>query len=274
MITADNILKYNGPSMMRADKHLYVRPYQLLRPYISSYMLTISLGMAAEQTVLPTASNTLVFSIHSDRITGGLRGVNTKAVVIGNYASQVPLMLLIEFHPGGMYPFMPVRQNELTDQSYALDLIDLQLQRSVEAVLENTASAEEMIQQLDKLFIKQLQDSYVNPVFRAALDQIVSTGGRLTGKQLAGEIYYSQKQLNRWFQLYLGTNVKTFSRIVRVNHAMQLMAGPALNVSAAAEAAGHYDTAHFVRDFQKLCGITPGEYLARMSLFYNDPFKL
>jgi len=106
-----------------------------------------------------------------------------------------------------------------------------------------------------------------------AMKKILESRGVIRTKELAGDVYYSEKQLNRWFRKYVGTGVKTFSRIVRMKHAADLL-GSGISLSRLAELTGHYDPAHLVHDFKNVYGLTPGEYVDKMSLFYNDPFKL
>ena len=92
--------------------------------------------------------------------------------------------------------------------------------------------------------------------------------------QLSREVHYSERHLRRLFQEYLGTGVKTYSRIVRVNHVVSLLCRRQSGLEAAAGLTGYYDPSHLIRDFRECCGITPQEYLSRMSVFYSDPYKL
>lgn len=121
MISTNSLTRYHGKALMRNSHCLYLPPHPLLRSYIANY--TISLPsvdtMPDAYTVLPTASSTLVISVSGNRIISRLRGVNTLATVVGAHANKMKLLLLIEFHPGGLHPFLPVDQIELQDASFA-----------------------------------------------------------------------------------------------------------------------------------------------------------
>jgi hypothetical protein len=71
-VTASSLLK--GPGFV------YMPPHPLLA-YIANYTVTCPShgAMTDDYTVLPTASATLSYSIDSSAITGGLRGIDTKA---------------------------------------------------------------------------------------------------------------------------------------------------------------------------------------------------
>ncbi|WP_460645371.1 helix-turn-helix domain-containing protein [Lacrimispora brassicae] len=61
--------------------------------------------------------------------------------------------------------------------------------------------------------------------------------------------------------------------MVRMKYAVDLLSRP-ITLSQLSEITGHYDPSHFVHDFKDVYGLTPTEYIRKMSLFYNDPFKL
>lgn len=117
MILQESIISYKGKFLNRGSSFLYISPHILLQPYISNYTITFPTPQTIpdEYTILPTASSTLTISVSTDRIVSGLRGVNTKACNVGAYANKLKLLLLIEFHPGALYPFIQINQCELVD---------------------------------------------------------------------------------------------------------------------------------------------------------------
>lgn len=252
---------------------MYVAPHPLLAPYLSAYTLTYPQTISIEQMVLPTASNSLVYALGDNALHGGLRGVNTKAVQIGGYASQFQLLMLVEFRPGGMFPFVRIPQSELVDASFSFDAIDRTLHTALYEAFLSAPSAQALFAQLDSIFLARLADTSNQP-FQLAMEAITVTNGMIRTKELAQSVFYSEKQLGRFFQAQLGTSPKTYARIVRINHALRLLKYGSQPISSIYEATGHHDASHFIHDFQAICGITPSEYLHRMSIYYNDEFKL
>ena len=273
MITKESILTYQHPAIMRNKNSVVVAPDELLRPFIANYTFTCPRSMPEQQTVLPSVSSTLVYSIGSNDIINGLRGVNTKPTTIGDYARQFDFMFLIEFHSAGLYPFIKIDQSLLLDSSFPFEELNKSLNQQITEAYYLSSNISMLKHRLDNIFLSRLDDTAINSTFVYAMKKVLESRGIIRTKYLAEDVYYSEKQLNRLFQKYIGTGVKTFSRIVRMKHAADLL-DSTISLSQLAEITGHYDPAHFVHDFKNVYGLTPGEYVDKMSLFYNDPFKL
>lgn len=91
-------------------------------------------------------------------------------------------------------------------------------------------------------------------------------------EDLAAESGYSARHLNRLLQEDVGLNLKLLSRIFRINRACLLL--PLRDdLTALAQELGYHDQAHFIHDFQGVCGVSPGKYKRGMSDFYNEEIK-
>lgn len=273
MILPESFHSHECSVLFRDDNCLVVAPHVLLCPYIANYTFTNPQTMPEQQMVLPSVSNTLVYSLEEHGLISGLRGVNTRPTAIGGYARQFHFMFLVEFHPAGLYPFLKIDQSLLRDDGFPFEDLNKMIDRQITGAYFAANSIRELIHRLDHIFLSALDEEAANGALTFSLKKILEHKGTLQTKELAGEVYYSEKQLNRLFQKHVGASVKTVSRVVRVKHALDLLSRP-MSLSQAAEQTGHYDPSHFVRDFKTLCGFTPQEYRDNMSLFYNDPFKL
>ena len=273
MVTKESISAYQYPALIRSENSLVIAPHVLLRSFIANYTFTSPRTMPEQQVVLPSASTTLVCSIGSSGVINGLRGVNTKPTMIGNYARQFDFMFLIEFHSAGLYPFIRVDQNLLLNDSFSFEEINKSLNQQITEAYYLSSDIRTLKCKLDNIFLSKLNDTAINSTIVYAMKKVLESRGMIRTKELAKDVYYSEKQLNRLFQKYVGTGAKTFSRIVRMKHAADLL-DSTISLSQLAEITGHYDQAHLVHDFKNIYGLTPGEYVDKMSLFYNDSFKL
>lgn len=273
MIGKESILTYPYPAAMRNESSVVVAPHELLRPFIANYTFTTPRTMPEQTTVLPSASSTLVCSAGSNCIINRLRGVNTKPTMIGSYARQFDFMFLVEFHSAGLYPFIKIDQSQLLDSSFSFDELSASLNKQITEAYYLSSDISMLTHRLDNIFLQMLDDTVINSTFGYAMKEIIECKGVTRIKELADDVYYSEKQLNRLFQKYVGTGIKTFSRIVRMKHAVDLLSKP-INTSEIVEITKHFDYAHFIHDFKDIYGITPKEYVNKMSFFYNDPFKL
>jgi len=258
---------------MRGDNSLIVAPHQLLRQFIANYTFTDPRTMPEQQTVLPSASSTLVYSVGYNRLIDGLRGVNTKPAQIADYARRFDFLFLIEFHPAGLYPFIKIDQNLLLNNAFSFEELSRPMNQEINEAYMASNDIDTLKHRLDRIFLSKLDSAAINPAITFSMNRIIASHGLLRSGELAGEVFYSEKQLNRLFHKQIGTGIKTFSRIVRMKHAADLLKHP-IGISQLAEMTGHYDPSHFVRDFKDVYGITPMEYTRKMSIFYNDPFKL
>lgn len=276
MIGFECIGRYRGPSLTRGESFVYIPPHPMLRPYIANYTVTCpSRGaMTDSYTILPTASATLSYSIGDSSVTGGLRGINTKAVVVGAHASQYDTLLLIEFHPAGLYPLIQIPQSELLNDSFSFADLSAKLNKEILDAVLATNDIDVLKGSLDQIFLSRLQDAAIHPQLAYAMRVILGLHGTVRLNALSKVVFLGERQLERIFAQHLGTSIKTFARIVRVNHALHLIQTTQDKLSFIAAGAGYHDQSHFVRDFQALCGTTPQGYLNRMSDFYNDTFKM
>lgn len=273
MIGSESIKQYKYPAIYRDINSLVILPHELLRPYIANYTFTNPITMPIQQVVLPSVSNTLVYSVNDKGIVSGLRGVNTKPTIIGGFASQFNFMFLIEFHSAGFYPFLKIEQDIFLNNTFSFEDLSRSMNQKIIDSFFISEDIETLIEKLDAIFLSTLDLSAVNSTLSYSMNRIIAERGIILTKALAGEVYYSEKQLNRIFNKHIGTNVKTFSRIVRMKHAIDLIDNQT-SLMQLAEITGHFDTAHFVHDFKDIYGITPGEYSSKVSIFYNDPYKL
>lgn len=276
MISLESIAGYKGAALSRGSNFLYIPPHSLLQPYIANYTISFPTpqSMPDEYTILPTASSTLTMIMSADAIFYGLRGVNTKACHVGSYANKMKLLLLVEFHPGGLYPFLRIDQLELVDTSFALDELDKKLVQTLEKEFMRSGSIETLVEALDRLFIARLTDSHAGRGVSALMRSIAERHGNIGTRELSSQFGYSEKQTCRLFLRHVGTSPKTFSRIVRVNYSLRLLKNQPQHFADVAAQAGFFDQPHFIHDFKTICGMTPQEYRRNMSVFYNDPFKM
>ncbi len=276
MISQESIQCYQGISLSRGSNYLYISPHILLQPYIANYTISFPTPqtMPDEYTVLPTASSTLIISVSADSIISGLRGVNTKACHVGAHANKMKLLLLIEFHPGRLYPFIQIDQFELVDSYFKVEDLDKTFIQTLENELMKSEGIEALVEALDRIFIARLADCHTGKGISTIMHNIFNRHGNISMRELSSEFYYSEKQIRRLFLQHVGTSPKMFARIVRANYALRLLQNKPTYLTDIAEEAGFFDQPHFIHDFKMVCGLTPQEYRQNMSVFYNDQFKM
>ncbi len=275
MVSQQELAAYQGVSFERGANHLYLPSHPLLQPHISHYTVSFPTAndMPDSYAILPSASCTLVVSVGSASMHSRLRGVNTQACIVGTHANKMKLLLLIEFRPGGLRPFLQIDQQELMDISVGMELLDRPLMLAVEHVLEQATDIGALIDGLDGVFLSRLAKRASNHAVTQILRYIQLRRGEAAIGELACQFHYSPRQIGRMFAYHVGAGPKEFSRIVRVNHAIRILQDKLSSVADVAAQAGYFDQPHFVHDFRSICGLTPQDYLKKMSVFYNERYK-
>lgn len=274
MIQLKNIEEYQGFSLSRGKDFLYIPPHKLLQPYISCYTITFPVAMPNEYTILPTASSTIVVSVSDSLISSGLRGVNTKASKVGAKANKMKLLLLIEFRPGGLEPFLNIDQTVLLDQYFSLHEFDSKLTHMIEEELIKASDIVSLIDGLNELFLTRFVNFYMDKRTLGIANKIMIHNGNISPKELSVDFHYSERHIRRLFLQKIGITPKMFSRIVRVNYALQLIQSSTPTLLDITTLAGFFDQSHFIHDFKEICGMSPTDYIKNMSVFYNDKFKM
>lgn len=276
MIGKKDIQLFSKPHriLLRAKDFIYILPHKTLGDCISNYTITFPNRdiISDHYTVIPHGSATLVFSCDRSGLRGNLFGPLTKSCVVGGLANQCDMLLIIEFQPAGLYAFTGVNQKELTNQRIPFEMIDLRLNRLLLEILESTSHLDDLIARLDSLLLEHSCTAYP-AALRIAAKMMVEATGNISCKELSESVYYSERHLNRLFEHYLGSNMKTFSRMIRINKAIRLMEHAGDNLTRTSYEMGFYDLPHFIHDFKSVCGMTPQEYRNNMSDFYSEIAK-
>lgn len=276
MITKEDIKLFHDAhrTLMQADDFIYLLPDIALQRWISNYTITFPSNntIADNYTVMPHGSATLVFSYNRDGIYGNLFGPSTVPSMVGDKANQSEMIFIIEFHPAGLYAFTGIDQKELTNQRIPFEVIKPILNRSMIEILERTNNLSELISGIETLLGSNCLIDHPSQL-NIATKMIIEHAGNISRKEISDSVYYSERHINRIFDQCMGMNIKTFSRMVRINKAMRLMHDDQNSIIQIANLTGFYDLPHFTHDFKSVCGITPKEYRNNMSDYYNEIAK-
>lgn len=105
--------------------------------------------------------------------------------------------------------------------------------------------------------LKNVKKEYAGIV--SSIKEIANSSRLVSVDALAKECCLSVRQLERKIKELAGFNPKLFLQVVRFN-AIAKNVFPHKSLTQIALECGYYDQAHFIHDFQKFSGYTPGEY--------------
>lgn len=276
MISAEHLRDYAGSWLARGESFLYASPHPLLSPFLSCYTISFPTpaNMSGAYSIMPSASCTIVASVGEAGVSVHLRGVNTALTNVGAHANRMKMLLLVEFRPGGLYPFLKISQNELLNESFTLDALDPALSGAIARAVEARASVAALFSALDALFLPAAVGDARDALVMSAVRLIRARRGSADARLLTDEFHYGEKQLRRAFLERVGVGPKAMARIARINYAARLIGTANRAHADVAARAGYFDQPHLIRDFREICGVTPLQYARNMSDFYNDAYKL
>lgn len=249
------------------DAHIYIRPHPLLQPYIAHYTLNLQeIANKNKQLVLiPDIAGCMVITPSPHELDIKFWGATSKTVIVNN--NHPPERFFIEFKPGGSFPFTGIPQKELLNQQIDLQQILPDWKVLIQEFWFSSTCIYDFLKLLEAFLLSKLQH-YEKPDFLNRLSVCLENQ-----KKIDQICTFSDRHLLRILQNQVGTGIKTYQRLLRINQALDYMQNHTLSLTQIAYLSGYYDQSHFIHDFKQVCGVTPGVYRKQMSDFYNESFK-
>ena len=174
------------------------------------------------------------------------------------------------FFPGAASHFFPVSMNEISDE--VIDLSDLwkNIAREMEERIDFAGNNHERVLIIQEYLLKQLAgQKESDKVVEHWLWQVNFFKGQLSVEELSRKVNISQRQLGRRFNQTIGLSPKEFTGVTRFIHSLtHLKKYPSISLTGIAYESGYYDQAHFIHDYKKYAGLTPGELLAAGNIHF------
>lgn len=264
----------NREILIHEEDFAYLLPCEQLRSCISNFTICFpnQSMISDDYTIMPHGSVTLVLFHYHTELFSFLFGPTTKSIKVGDIANRCDVIFIIEFQPAGFFSFTNINQKELTNRILPFSLIDDSMDLAMKNIFRTSLSVDELLYEIEKNLIQSIQFQYPEE-FTLAVKAIIQVEGVMTVKEISDLVFYSPRHLNRLFNRYMGMGMKSFSRLVRINKAIQLLNEKTNALAFICEKLGYYDVSHFVKDFKIVCAITPQEYRSNMSDFYSEIAK-
>ncbi|MCO4757314.1 MAG: AraC family transcriptional regulator [Oceanospirillaceae bacterium] len=248
------------------------QPTATLRQFLKDYwFISSTAGSPLQTEYLPADTGSGIhFNFGSSMIMGdtiikhgcAVSGPNTQSMTL-QLGPQVDAVG-IRFHPGMAYPFF---QEPLADFLSPVEPYSQLTQRlaltQVYDQLATTTCPSARTQILDEWLLHQLSDSLnVQPNLTTALNWLEQQSQDPIAT-LPQHVNLGQRQLERLFKQWVGISPTHYRRIVRVNTVRSRLRNSSYAISLSNEAinAGYFDQAHMNREFKRVVGLTPGQYL-------------
>lgn len=190
-------------------------------------------------------------------------GLHTRAAVIRHDGRQHGIA--IELTPLGARGLLGLPAGELTGTAVELPYL---LGRPGRDLVERLAEAEgweARFDVLDMVLLRALRERAALPgsgALERALWRMVADGGRLDAGALAREVGWSRRHLAAQVRREVGLPPRQLARVIRLQRCCGVLRGGRWSTfGEVAAAAGYFDQAHMLHEWESLVGCRPAQWL-------------
>lgn len=269
------IESYTGDILNKTNNHLYITPCKELRRVVAHYTITFqnpehSIPDESVLNLIPDVSGCFVFRF-LEKFIISVWGPTTKVVTVKNDLNQVGCKFFVEFHPGGLYQVLGTDISKTVDKKYELQDFNQELFNEIHQRIQSMNSFDEIVKMVNEVLSREIKKNPIEKNIHKWIENIARKSLNVNAKEIALNLGFSERQITRYFNRYVGLGVKKYSKIVRLNHVLEEFNSN--NLTQLASDYEYFDQAHFNHVFREICGKSPSRYIENMSDFYNEIYK-
>jgi AraC-like DNA-binding protein len=172
-------------------------------------------------------------------------------------------LFVVDFKPGGAYPFLQLPLVELHNQAVALDMIWGRFAAEIRERLYAAPTIATGFALLEQLLLSRLHEAPAGfQSIQYAMTEIARHEGVLSIRALSDHIGMSQKHLIAQFKRLVGGTPKEVARLYRFQRVLRsISVTHPVDWTRVAHDACYYDQSHFNKEFEAFTGHSPNDYL-------------
>ena len=173
----------------------------------------------------------------------------------------------VRFYAWGLYPLLKTSMNIYTNKiTDALAVFGNNLKDIEKCLTKGTE--ESRIEVLQNFFADSLCGINHQSVVAPIAEEIYEKRGVVQISELTDKYRINPRKLQRLFEVEVGLSAKHFAKIVRFNHAKNIIQRDVdINLARVAYSCGYADQSHFIKNFKALYGITPTQFREKIIQF-------
>lgn len=178
--------------------------------------------------------------------------------------------IAVRFTAAGAHHFFPMAISGFSNAQIHLPEIWGDLGIELEDKMHSNLGLAQKVEIVQRSLLLQLnRNGEHDHLVYHCLATIQTHNGLITVTKLSERTGLSTRQLLRRFDRRVGTSPKEFCRIVKFLAACRLLRSSQNDpLTSVAYTSGYADQAHFIHDFRKFSGLTPGELLRTENVFF------
>jgi AraC-like DNA-binding protein len=216
-----------------------------LSPFIQSFWTSETKDETIENTILPDGYFDLIVQVENDRIKSiKLTGLWTEPIEVKTKKNTK--RLAIRFKPLATECLFDIHLKNALNATIILPKNFWNLNKLI--ALDFKTFSQHCLYKIEKIFTssKPIDERKIK------LFDLIFTKEAWTVKALSEQVFWSSRQINRYFQNQYGLSLKVYLNIVRCHTAYEILAKN--NLAAPSQ---YFDQAHYIREVKKFTGTSP-----------------
>lgn len=176
----------------------------------------------------------------------------------------------IRFHPGGVFQLLGLSMPDWIGGEFSSRDLDFHPLQELRKRLGDLQDTQQRLHLIDEWLLGRSPKISAQPgLLQQVLPKLIYK--RESIDSVCEQLALNRRKLERKFYQEVGLSPDQIKQLVRIKLARKLINDhPGLSLVEVAQCAGFYDQAHFIRQFKKLTGLTPGQYRQKkLSQKYN-----
>ena len=167
------------------------------------------------------------------------------------------------FAPYGFHPFMRIPGSEFRDQVLGADEIGLRVVKEITERLREAPDTDKWLAILESELLLLLNASCKPPEsFRNIFEALKQPRNFSDISSFCRQYNISLRQVERLYNKYIGLSASTYCALNRFHHSLnQLLRTEYSKLSDLAYDNDFFDQTHFIREFKRFTGNTPGRFV-------------
>ncbi|MEQ8524768.1 helix-turn-helix transcriptional regulator [Gracilimonas sp.] len=224
--------------------------------------------------IIPDGSTDVIFMLNGNYLRDDVKK-NKKHLV--EYCSLVPAFskavkvyqkpytkcLGMRFNPGAIQQLTGISLQELNEAGYPLEQVMPELaDLAMDEALKNTP-APKIIEKINAWLSSQVKVPRQNHIISAFISEVVKNQGSVTVKTFCDSFGMHKSTLEKNFKHATGLTPKQYANLIRFNYLLNKLMFSGESLTQTGYDLGYFDQSHMIKDFKKVIGITPKDFLEK-----------